>query len=401
MRVVVVGAGLGGLAAAIAVHRAGHEVLVCERAPQLRETGAGIGLAPNGVLALDRLGVGTQVRAQASPQQSPAGLRDRTGQLLLRVRAEQMEAALGAPAVVVARRWLHRLLAEQLPATVLRTGTDVHDLRLDGPRVRLRTSTDELTADLVVAADGIGSLLRARLHPQHPGLVNLREYATRALVVIPQHLTGDQLPVGELLDRRNGERFGCWPVAQLDENDPEPGAGPYAYWYDTSRVRPPASGTRDWLAHRRRDWHPAVAELIMAARPDGVHVDAMVKLAKPLPTLVGDRVLLLGDAAHAMTPDLGQGGCQAFEDAVTLGAVLSGARPAGLVAALHRYDSLRQPRTASMIGASSRMNRLLTLTGPPARLRDLVLRGAPAGLLTRATIGQLRPRPDHIGGRSS
>ncbi|HET8643458.1 MAG TPA: FAD-dependent oxidoreductase, partial [Pseudonocardiaceae bacterium] len=125
MRVVVVGAGLGGLAAAIAVERAGHEVVVCERAPRPRETGAGIGLLPNGVLALDELGVGAEVRTMAMAVPGPAGMRDRRGRLLLATDQDAVTRRVGAPVVVAARRWLHQLLSAALPEGTVRTGVDV------------------------------------------------------------------------------------------------------------------------------------------------------------------------------------------------------------------------------------------------------------------------------------
>ena len=383
MRVVVVGAGLGGLAAAIAVRAAGHDVVVCERSPVLREAGAGIGLMPNGVLALDALGVGAQVRAMATPfTGGAAGLRDHRGRLLLGTRQDRLEAALGAPVVVVPRQWLHRLLADALPDGVVHTGVEVPAVPAGGV---LGTSAGDLAADLVVGADGVGSALRARLFPSHPGVVGSGEYAARALVTAPAEPDGQQLPVGELLDHRTGERFGCMPMVS-------PAAPAEVYWYATwpASADQGRDGLRDWLAHRRRDWHPAVAALIAAAAPDQVHVDETVRLAEPLPSLVADRVALLGDAAHAMTPDLGQGGCQAFEDAVALGRVLTGVQGSGLDAALHRYDAERRPRTSALIAASTRMNRLLTLSGPPGRLRNLVLRAVPAGIATQAMLRQLR-----------
>ncbi|MGH3977408.1 MAG: FAD-dependent monooxygenase, partial [Pseudonocardiaceae bacterium] len=128
MRVVVVGAGLGGLAAGIAVRRAGHEVMVLERAGELRETGAGIGVMPNGVLALDTLGLGGPVRAMAAPVDTPAGLWDRHGVSLLTVDQAVVAARSGAPVAMVRRNWLHRLLAAELPAGTVRTGTTVRAL---------------------------------------------------------------------------------------------------------------------------------------------------------------------------------------------------------------------------------------------------------------------------------
>src|SRR6478752_5750887 len=137
MDVVVVGAGLGGLAAAIALDRVGHTVTVLERAAELRETGAGIGLMPNGVRALDALGLGGPVRERATPMPAGGGLRDRHGQPLLAVDQVAIEARAGAPLVVVDRTWLHRLLAAALPAGAVRTSSPVHSVLDDGRRVHV------------------------------------------------------------------------------------------------------------------------------------------------------------------------------------------------------------------------------------------------------------------------
>ncbi|HET8643248.1 MAG TPA: FAD-dependent monooxygenase, partial [Pseudonocardiaceae bacterium] len=242
----------------------------------------------------------------------------------------------------------------------------------------VRTSAGELAADLVVAADGVGSTIRAQLFPRHPGVQGVGELAARALVAVPAGMDADRLPAGELLDDRTGHRFGCMPMA--DGN---------VYWYASWRGRRPGDA-RSWLLGAFADWHPAVPALIEATEPDAVRVDELVRLVQPLPSLVAGRVVLLGDAAHAMTPDLGQGGCQAFEDAVVLGRELAGVGPERLAAALAGYDAARGPRTAAMLRASNRMNRLLTLHGPAARLRNLALRSIPSGLATAVYVKQLR-----------
>ena len=229
MRVVVVGAGLGGLAAAIAAGRAGHEVVVFERAPQLRESGAGIGLMPNGVLALDARGVGEQVRSKAVTVSGPAGMRDRRGRLLLGTDQDVVARRLGAPVVVVARRWLHRLLVETLAAQV-RTGVEVLAGSEDGT---VRTGDGRLEADPVVPAGGVRSPIRAQLCPAHRGVEGVGELAARAVVRCPPELAAvpepaavpgpaavpeqaavreparTGLPAGEPLDQRTGSRFGC------------------------------------------------------------------------------------------------------------------------------------------------------------------------------------------------
>ena len=219
------------------------------------------------------------------------------------------------------------------------------------------------------SADGAHSRLRAALFPGHPGLRGSGEIAARAIAPRPAM----PLACGELLDHRTGARFGCMPMS-----------ADAVYWYATwrgktqtrrrengdspSRERRLAGALRD----DRADWHPCVAALIDAAAED-VHVVETAQLVRPLPTLAVGRVALLGDAAHAMTPDLGQGACQAFEDAVTLASVLDDDVPA----ALARYDALRRPRTSALQRRCRQMHRVLTLRGPAGRLRDAALRRVP------------------------
>jgi 2-polyprenyl-6-methoxyphenol hydroxylase-like FAD-dependent oxidoreductase len=148
------------------------------------------------------------------------------------------------------------------------------------------------------------------------------------------------------------------------------------------------------LRDRRAGWHPATVALVDATPADAVHVVETAQLVHPLPTLAVGRAALLGDAGHAMTPDLGQGACQAFEDAVTLGAVLDGAAAADVPAALREYDALRRPRTSAMQRECRRMHRLLGLTGWRAGLRDALLRRVPPALAVRALATRYRFTPE-------
>jgi 2-polyprenyl-6-methoxyphenol hydroxylase-like FAD-dependent oxidoreductase len=383
MHVVVIGAGLGGLAAAVAADRAGHTVTVLERAPALRESGAGIGIMPNGVLALDALGLGAPVRAQAGPLDAGGGMLDRHGNPLLTADLAAVQERTGAPLVVVRRSWLHGLLAGALaPGTVL-SGTPVIELHDAGDHIELRTGGGPVHADAAIVADGAHSRLRTALLPDHPGLAGSGEFAARAIAPAPP--PDVSLPAGEFVDHHTGDRFGCLPLADGG-----------VYWYATWHGAAPADPVdrHRWLRDRRAGWHPAAVALIDATSADAVHVVETEQLVRPLPTLAIGRVALLGDAAHAMTPDLGQGACQAFEDAVTLGAVLDGTSAADVPAALRDYDALRRPRTSDLQRECRRMHRLLGLTGWRGRLRDAVLRRVPPALAVRSLAAQYRFTPE-------
>jgi 2-polyprenyl-6-methoxyphenol hydroxylase-like FAD-dependent oxidoreductase len=150
-------------------------------------------------------------------------------------------------------------------------------------------------------------------------------------------------------------------------------AGGAVYWYATWRGTAPEEPAERaaWLLRRRADWHPCVDALIRATPAGEIHAVETAQLVAPLPALAAGRVALLGDAAHAMTPDLGQGACQAFEDAVVLG------------------EELQR--------AARRANRKLTLHGPRAAVRDALLRCVPAPLATRALVTQLHFDPAPTG----
>src|SRR5690606_17952644 len=154
MRIVVIGAGLGGVAAAVGLHRTGHEVTLLERAPEPRETGTGIVVMPNGLRALDELGLGAEVRRHAVTTRT-GGLLDRRGRPLLITDVALARRQMDLPAIID-RTELHRLLRAPLPATTLRTSTPVERLR-PGPHgvTVIGEHGPVAEADAVIAADGI------------------------------------------------------------------------------------------------------------------------------------------------------------------------------------------------------------------------------------------------------
>jgi 2-polyprenyl-6-methoxyphenol hydroxylase-like FAD-dependent oxidoreductase len=373
MRIVVVGAGLGGVAAAVGLHRTGHEVTLFERAAELREAGTGIVVMPNGLRALDALGLSEGVRGH-DIKAVQWGLRDRLGRPLLVSDLVQALQVVGTPAMIE-RAELHRSLRAPLPSELVRTTTPVERLEPDSTGVTVISEGEPVArADAVIAADGIGSKLRAQLFPGHPGLRRTGRMDLRGMLPRPPGMAPDLL-VSQLVDRRSGAMFGLFPVGE-----------DRLYWFTDSVLHgtpPGAAEARRRMLSLMADWHPLVTALIEATPPADIYVDPVARLAEPLPSFATGRIALLGDAAHAMSPDLGQGASQAFEDAAALCRHLAGAGPADVAQRLLRYDAERRPRANRMMLAASRQSRLTSQTGVAAWLRDTLLRAVPSRLATR------------------
>ncbi|MGW0122074.1 FAD-dependent monooxygenase [Streptomyces sp. NPDC003327] len=370
---VVVGGGIGGLAAAIGLRRIGWEVTVVERGAAPADAGAGISLHANGLRALDVLGVGGAVRAAARPQYT-GGTRTPRGGRLARMDGAALERELGTPIVGIPRAVLHRLLREALPPACLVVGSEARSVDGSEPgRVRVaRADGEALDADLAVAADGVRSRLRTQLFPDHPGPVYSGSTVLRAITERPVPLRTDfELTWGK------GAEFGH--IAFADGR---------AEWHAVLNA-PPGTRHADPLAAMRRrfgGWHDPIPALLDATRPDAVLHHDIHELVIPLPAFVAGRVALLGDAAHAMTPNLGQGACQALEDAATLAAALAAAPT--VEAALTRYDAERRPRSQSVARAARQAGRMGQRLAHPlaVALRNTALRLAPSGVTVRAVL---------------
>jgi 2-polyprenyl-6-methoxyphenol hydroxylase-like FAD-dependent oxidoreductase len=344
MKAVVVGGGLGGVTAAVALRKVGWEVSVLERATEFGEVGAGVGVMPNAMRALAALGLADEVRRIGTPRVA-GGVRDPRGRSLTRVDAAQLEHM-----VAVHRADLHRVLRSALPEECLVTDTDVR-------------SVDELDADLVVAADGIRSRIRQALFPDTPQPVYAGTTAWRS---VTRAEFPPDLEISQTLGP--GTEFGVLPL----------GDGRVC-WY-AATVAPAGGRSADEWAEARRlvgDWHHPIPALFDATPPETVIRHDIHELATPLSTYVRGRVALLGDAAHAMTPYLGQGACMAIEDAVVLAAACA---KGDVSNALAEYDRQRRPRTQAIAKASRVLGRVgHKLRNPVAvAMRDAAMRAVPA-----------------------
>ncbi|MEU7983320.1 FAD-dependent oxidoreductase [Streptosporangium canum] len=399
-RAVVVGAGIGGLTAAVALQQRGWDVTVFERASSLEPVGSGLAVAANALKALDTIGVGDEIR-ELSAIQGEAGVRRADGRWLMKTTEESTSARHGDSVVLLRRADLVDALSARLAPGTIRLNTTVTGVdpesgrvtveagrprtqRADGPASGTETGAADgmaagaegveigpadgamdrtetgaadgaegVEADLVVAADGIHSPIRAALFPGHPG----PRYSgvTSWRVLIP----GRGVPGQTFESWGDGKVFGVMPLA-----------GGLAYCYATDTV-PAGGGGGDQRAELLRlfgKWHAPIPALLAAASSENVLRNDVHYLATPLPAMHRGKVALLGDAAHAMTPNMGQGACQAIEDAVVL------AHLAGGGAGLAGYTAARLERTAKIVARSASICRTSQFRNPLAvRLRDMMM----------------------------
>ncbi|MGQ4596372.1 FAD-dependent oxidoreductase [Nocardia sp. R6R-6] len=330
---VVVGAGIAGLGTAVGLRRAGWRVTVLERTTEIAPVGAGISMYPNAIRALRALGLDSQL--DALPKLNLGhGIRTPKGRWLTRVDGPTVEKLWGGEIVGLHRADLHALLRSALPADSIRLGVPVTSAQ-KGPDgrwvVRGPDAVEVDDADVVVAGDGIESRLRAQYWPDLPRAAYTGSTAWRGIAPMQpkQELYGVQT-FGP------GAEFGLLPLTNGD-----------VYWY-ASAATPPGvrhADERAAVLARYADWHAPIPRLIESS--DVVMHHDIFALPTVPSSLVHERVVLVGDAGHGMTPHLGQGGCTALEDAAVLAAEL-GRTPDDIPAALARYDLQRQPRVSEL-----------------------------------------------------
>ncbi|WP_326552868.1 FAD-dependent oxidoreductase [Micromonospora sp. NBC_01813] len=394
---VVVGAGIGGLAAAGGLARTGWQVTLLEREDRVRSDGTALVLWPNGMRALRALGLGEGLDAIATAV-AHTGVRRPDGQWLVQPRPQPGDRA----PVVVHREDLHDALIAGLGEQVeIRTGVSVRGLRpVSGDRPAVTTGRGVVEADLVVAADGTQSVLRPALAPVST-VISSGCAAWRA--VVPWY-RAPQLPPEQI----SGEVLGAgyrFVSASLGERGSAGGSSRGGiYWVATavgaSRPESPATQLtllRRWFA----GWPSPVGELLAATEPGDV-VQQEVRELRPLPQAYGfpsgpGGVVLLGDAAHTMPHHLGQGACLAFEDAATLCALVRDTVPGPqLTAAIETYSRLRRPRAVAMARQTRRVAAVLQARGRLAlRARDATLGTISPRLMgsVAATAAQWNPPP--------
>ena len=353
--VVVVGGGIGGLATALALQRAGRPVRVLERGTRLDGGGAGLVLSSNAQRCLRSLGVEEATRSRATVLRRTV-VRRPDGRAMAPVELGARGAS--GPLLGVVRADLVEVLAAALDPGVVELGHEVADLV-------------GLEAELVVGADGIRSTVRAAMdvdvRPTYRG------YTVWRALVPPGHGLAEPATLVETWGR--GERFGVVPVSD---------GWTYVYAAVNAAEGEPVADDLAELRRRFGGWHAPIPALLSAIAPGTLLRHDILDLPPGRTPLHRGRFVLVGDAAHAMEPNLGQGAGLALEDAVVLAHALATAP--SLDSALAGYARARAPRVTALGRQSRRVGRLAHNAHPAlVALRDLSLLATPARVARRAS----------------
>jgi 2-polyprenyl-6-methoxyphenol hydroxylase-like FAD-dependent oxidoreductase len=371
MKFIIVGAGIGGLATALALRQQNHDVQVVEAAAELREIGAGVVLGANAMQALDRLGVHDAVKAAGFPI-IRVSLLDRHGQMLNDVDTLPFTRRIGYDNLAIHRADLQRVLLENLPPGVVQLGKALERFEQKGSQVTAYfTDGSKLEGQALIGADGIRSRVRRQLlpdsQPRYAG------YTCWRGVIEAQVLN---LPAGRSTETWGGTgRFGVVPLGNGQ-----------VYWFaciNSAQAQNPhyrAFRLADLQRHFA-DYHSPIPELLALTSDEQVIWGDIIDL-KPLRHFNFGRVLLLGDAAHATTPNMGQGAGQAVEDAAALAGCL--AQAPSLEAAFQAFDQQRRPRTTRIVNQSWQLGKVAQIEQPwLVGLRNAVMRRVPASVNNR------------------
>jgi salicylate hydroxylase len=362
LRIIVIGAGLGGLTAAVALRQAGFDVHVYEQSPALTEVGGGINMGPNAARVLYRLGLGPALDREAVRPRTTHQRRWQDGRTLQRAPLNpRCEELYGAPHLTVHRADLLAIIASGFAAERVHLGHRLVGLDDEGDRVVAGFENGaRVSADVLIGADGINSTVRAALlgeeAPRFAGCVAYRGLVPAERIADLELEMGSQSWVGPgghfvhyFVSRGRLLNFVGWTEHDTWNRED---------WTDRATI------ARALAAFE--GWHPQIRRIIAAA--DTCFIWALFD-REPLPRWSTGRTTLLGDACHPMYPFLAQGAAQAIEDGATLAACLAAAGDP--TEALRRYEGLRRPRV-TRLQEMSRANktRFHLPDGPAQAARD-------------------------------
>jgi FAD-dependent urate hydroxylase len=331
-KAIVIGSGVGGLSAGLALQRAGYEVVVFERHPELRTAGVGLELWPNGVRVLDELGLTDSFVRVSNPIDEYVTVSSE-GEHVSTEDTASYRARFGAPVAGVYRRDLNALIAEGLGLERIRFAHELVAFEDSGAGVtcRFENGSSE-TGDLLVGADGVFSRVRGQLFGELPFGPD-RHVRWRGLFSVADA----KVPPNRQVDVIGPHAHIGWIPIGLGR----------AYWYGAG------DGLDDQesaMSHFNSWTKTRIPEIIAATPEDTIIRNDLFDLDPPLNEWGRGRVTLLGDAAHPMWPGMAQGACQALEDASMLARSMDDA--GDLEDGLRRYEAARVPKATRIVNLS-------------------------------------------------
>ncbi|NJN01291.1 MAG: FAD-dependent urate hydroxylase HpxO [Leptolyngbyaceae cyanobacterium SL_1_1] len=337
LKAIVIGAGMGGLTAAIALRQAGYSVEIYDRVQELRPAGAGISLWSNGVKVLNRLGLGEKI-AKIGGQMDRTAYLAKTGEILTDFSLAPIVEQVGQRPYPVSRTDLQQMLLDAYGADQVQLNAKCVAVEQDADSATaIFADGRRATGDVLVGADGTHSIIRSyvlgqKIERRYVGYVNWNGLVPASPDLAAKNTWA--IYVGD------GQRASMMPV----------GGDRFYFFFDVPLPKDtpvPAEGYQTELSGYFKDWAEPVQRLIQRLNPEKTN-RVEIHDIEPLQTLVKGRVALLGDSAHSTAPDLGQGGCQAMEDAWVLSNLLLTTNLSA-ADALKRYEADRKDRVAEII----------------------------------------------------
>jgi 2-polyprenyl-6-methoxyphenol hydroxylase-like FAD-dependent oxidoreductase len=368
-KIAIIGAGIGGLTTALALRkfRPDISVQIFERSPELKAVGAGITLAANAMAAFEQLEIHEKV-AHKSTILHRVKILDKAGNIITQTDNISIDKELGTiSSFSIHRAHLQALLLAELPKTTVHLGKKVTDFTQNDHSVKIQFE-DQTTieTDFVIATDGIHSTFRQQLLPHS----TIRYAGYTCWRGITGHIPPNFDTVTATETWGNGKRFGIVPIK---------GGG--AYWF--ACINSPIANNETFKAYKKEEllnsfkgFHKPIKDLIRLTTQHDIIWNDIIDFA-PIKQFAFANILLLGDAAHATTPNMGQGACQAIEGAVILAKTLQ--QYADIKDAFRHFEQKRLNRTAYIVNHSWQLGKIAQWQNPLATfLRNSIFRLLPA-----------------------
>lgn len=361
-KITIIGAGIGGLTLAIALKKKGFEVEVYEQAPEFKKAGSGINLAMNAMQVFDRLGVYNDI-VEAAYHTTKMNARTKDLDVLIQADFSKYENEFKVKQVAIDRTSLHNVLLKHADGLQIHLGKKIKNITesTDGIHLSFEDGT-ETNASVVIGADGIHSKVREAIFPESK-LRDAKQVCWRGIanMEIPQEFVGE---LNELWGV--GKRFGFVPISDHE-----------VYWFAVLVKSNKISRDQD-IKREFESFAPVVNTIISKTKKENLLFNELWDL-KPIQNWYKGNVCLMGDAAHATTPNLGQGACQAIESAFVLSESL--ASKDNVHAAFKTYQEIRKKKANYVTNTSWRFGKVAQCDkAVMCNIRNMFIKATPQSL---------------------